>query len=77
MPNTAWHDMVRPHRAPGDNNASGIMVQTVTLEDLGDSTRLCVRTRFELVAVRDAMVKLGMETGWSESLEKLDTLTAT
>lgn len=72
----AWHDMVRPRRAPGDNNAPGIMVQTVTLEDLGDSTRLSVRTRFEQVAIRDAMVKLGMEVGWSESLEKLDTLTA-
>lgn len=72
----AWHDMVRSKRAPGDDNAPGIMVQTVTFEDLGDSTRLCVATHFEQAAIRDAMVKLGMEVGWSESLEKLDILTA-
>lgn len=70
----AWHDMVRANGAPQQTNAPGIMVQTVTFEEIGDGTRLTVRTRFDSAAIRNAMVKLGMNEGWSESLEKLDAL---
>jgi uncharacterized protein YndB with AHSA1/START domain len=68
----AWHDMIRPGRAPGDNNAPGIMVQTVQFEDDGDRTRLTIHTRFDSVQIRNAMVQLGMNQGWSESVEKLN-----
>lgn len=70
----AWHDMVRAKGAPQRSNAPGIMVQTVTFEDAGEGTRLAIRTRFDSAAVRNAMVNLGMNDGWSESLEKLDAL---
>lgn len=70
----AWHDLVRPNRAPGDDNGPGIMLQTVTFEDADGRTRLSIHTRFADTARRDAMVALGMYQGWSESLEKLDTL---
>jgi uncharacterized protein YndB with AHSA1/START domain len=45
---------------------------TVMFEDLQGRTKLTIRTRFESVAVRDAMVKMGMYEGWSESLDRLE-----
>jgi uncharacterized protein YndB with AHSA1/START domain len=71
---SAWHDLVRANRAPGDNNPAGVMVQTATFDNLGEATRLSIRTRFESAAIRDAMLKMGMLEGWSQSLERLDTL---
>lgn len=50
---------------------------TVLLESAeGGKTCLEMRTRFESVRIRGVMVAMGMETGWSESLEKLDELTS-
>jgi uncharacterized protein YndB with AHSA1/START domain len=72
----AWHDMVKPGRGPDERNPAGELVQTVTFEDLGGSTRVSIRTRFETVAIRDAMVKMGMNEGWSQSLERLAALLA-
>jgi uncharacterized protein YndB with AHSA1/START domain len=69
-----WHDMVNPNRGPGDNNPAGEMICTVTFEDVGGKTKLTVRTRFHSMAVRDAMVKMGMNEGWSLSLERLTEL---
>jgi len=71
-----WHDMVKPNRAPGDHNPVGEMIQTVTFENVGGKTRLTVRTRFQSAAIRDAMVKVGMNEGWSQSLERLDAVVA-
>lgn len=70
----AWHDLVRANRAPGDNNPAGVMVQTASFSNLGEATQLSIRTRFESAAIRDAMLKMGMLEGWSQSLERLDTL---
>lgn len=70
----AWHDLVRANRAPGDDNPAGEMIQTATFDNLGDTTRLTIRTRFESTAIRDAMLKMGMLEGWSQSLERLDAL---
>ncbi len=66
-----WHDLVKPNRAPGENNPAGQMFTTVTFEALEGQTRLTVRTRFESAAIRDAMLKMGMTEGWSQSLERL------
>ena len=68
----AWHDMIFPSRGKGDRNPAGIMVQTATFEDLGGKTKLTIRTRFETAAIRDAMVKAGMNEGWSQSLERFE-----
>lgn len=70
----AWHDRVRPHRAQGDKNPAGVMLQTVTFENLGEATQLRIQTRFETPAARDALLKIGMLQGWSQSLEQLDAL---
>lgn len=67
-----WHDMVNPDHAKGNNNPAGEMLQTVTFEEIGDQTLLTIRTRFESAAIRDAMVKMGMNEGWTESLERLE-----
>jgi uncharacterized protein YndB with AHSA1/START domain len=71
-----WHDLVNPNRAPEDPNPVGEMIQAVTFENVGEKTRLTVRTRFQTAAIRDAMVKMGMNEGWSQSLERLDAVVA-
>jgi uncharacterized protein YndB with AHSA1/START domain len=69
----AWHKMIDPTRKAGENPV-GQMLQTVTFEDVGGQTRLSIRTRFGTVAIRDAMAKLGMTEGWSQSLDRLAAL---
>lgn len=70
----AWHDLVKPDRAEGDNNPAGKMLTTVTFEPLPGHTRLTILTRFESAGIRDAMLKMGMTEGWSQSLERLANL---
>ena len=72
----AWHDLVKPDRQKGERNPAGEMLQTVTFEDQGGRTKLTIRTRFNSVAIRDAMVKMGMTEGWTQSLERLEALLA-
>lgn len=69
-----WHDMVRANRARGDDNPAGELLTTVLFEDLGGKTRLTIRTLFETTAIREAMVKMGMNEGWSSSLVRLTAL---
>jgi len=69
-----WHDMVKPNRGADDKNPAGEMVCAVTFENVGGRTRLTVRTRFQSAAIRDAMLKMGMNEGWSLSLERLTKL---
>jgi len=66
-----WHDLVNPSREEGEGNPAGEMLSTVTFEDLDGKTKLTVRTRFDSVAIRDAMLKMGMTEGWSQSLDRL------
>jgi uncharacterized protein YndB with AHSA1/START domain len=70
----AWHDQVNPSRRKGEANPVLDMVQTVTFDELNGKTRLTVRTRFASAAIRDAMLKMGMTEGWSQSLERLTAL---
>jgi uncharacterized protein YndB with AHSA1/START domain len=53
---------------------AGVMTLTATFENLGEATQLSIRTRFESAAIRDALLNMGMLDGWSQSLERLDTL---
>jgi uncharacterized protein YndB with AHSA1/START domain len=66
----AWHDLVNPNR---DKSKKPTLecVQTVAMEELDGKTTLTIRTRFESVATRDAVVKTGMNEGWSQSLDRL------
>jgi uncharacterized protein YndB with AHSA1/START domain len=66
-----WHDMVKPNRSEREKNPCGLMLDTVTFEDLGSKTRLTVRTRFETAEIRDSMMKMGMTDGWAQSMERL------
>lgn len=72
----AWHDMVKPNRRKDETNPAGLMLTTVTFDDLNGKTKLTVRTRFESTAIRDAMLKMGMTEGWSQSLDRLSELLA-
>lgn len=69
-----WHDQVKPNRAKGENNPAGEVLMSVTFEVVDRKTRLTIRTRFESAEMRNAMVKMGMNEGWSESLERLGSL---
>ncbi len=66
-----WHDLVNPNREKGEGNPAGEMLSTVTFEELDGKTKLTVRTRFNSAAIRDAMLKMGMTEGWSQSLDRL------
>jgi uncharacterized protein YndB with AHSA1/START domain len=66
----SWHDLINPTRDKTKKPFLEIM-QTVTFESLGDKTKITIRTRFESVAMRDAAMKMGMNQGWSESMESL------
>jgi uncharacterized protein YndB with AHSA1/START domain len=46
------------------------LIITVTFEDYGNKTKLTLITRFVSNEVRDAMLKMQMAEGWTESLEK-------
>ncbi len=72
----SWHDLVNPNRAKGNHNAPGDVASTVIFDQVGGRTKLTIRTRFESVAIRNAMLKLGMNEGWSESLDCLGALLA-
>jgi uncharacterized protein YndB with AHSA1/START domain len=67
-----WHDAVVPDRDPNDSNPVGIMLQTVTFEDVGGKTKLTIQTTLKSAKIRDAVVNVGMYAGWSSSLNRLD-----
>lgn len=67
-----WHDQVNPSRTKGAEKPALESLSTVTFEDEGGGTRLTIRTVFETAAIRDTMIKMGMEEGWSQSLDRLE-----
>jgi len=67
-----WHDLVNPNRRKEEDNPAGEMLSTVTFEEHDGKTKLAIRTRFDSAAIRDAMLKMGMTEGWSQSLERLE-----
>jgi len=73
-----FHEVLAPERlvytfeyegAPGH-----VILETITLEDLGGRTRLTDRSVFQTVEDRDAMVRSGMESGATQSMERLAEL---
>jgi uncharacterized protein YndB with AHSA1/START domain len=66
-----WHDRVNPTRDKAAGKPAVEGLTTVTFEDQGGKTKLTIRMRFESAALRDALLKLGMNQGWSQSLERL------
>ncbi len=70
-----WHNLVNPNRDRSNKPYLGC-IQIVTFETEGDKTKLTIRTRLESAAIRDNMVKVGMNEGWSGSLDRLQALLA-
>ena len=67
----SWHDAVAPGRDRKKPPPAYAATTTVTFADLEGRTRLTVRMRFESAAERDALVRIGMSGGWSQSFDKL------
>ena len=66
----AWHDLVNPNRDKTQPPALE-SVQTVTFDAHGGQTKLTIRSSFESTATRDGLLKIGMNEGWSQSLDRL------
>jgi uncharacterized protein YndB with AHSA1/START domain len=71
--NQEWHAMVNKNR-PNAKGDLPELVWTLTFEDLGDKTQITICYHFEVIEDRDALIKLGMTEGWSQSLDKLEGL---
>jgi uncharacterized protein YndB with AHSA1/START domain len=68
----AWHAKFRENLPPGLERPMGRILNTITFDDLGaGKTRVTVRMSFDDVVIRDAMLKMGMNQGWGESLDRL------
>jgi uncharacterized protein YndB with AHSA1/START domain len=71
----AWHDLVDPKRDKSKGRPPLNPVCTVTFAgEAGGKTKLTIRMSFATAALRDALVKMGMEAGWSQSLDRLAEL---
>jgi uncharacterized protein YndB with AHSA1/START domain len=66
-----WQNLVKPDRKKGEDNPAGQMLETVTFEDQNNKTKLTVRITFDSSEIRDSMLKMGMNEGWSLSLDRL------
>ena len=77
-----YHDVVAPERVVNTFEFEGVpghvLLESVTLEDIGGGrTRLRNVSVYQSLADRDAMVASGMESGATESMERLAELLAT
>jgi len=68
-----WHHMLKRLHA-GESELAREAPNTVTFDAHDGMTRLMIRALFDSVPLRDAMVNMGMEDGWSESLDRLEEL---
>ena len=71
----AWHDLLRQNKE-GAGAAVLKPVVTVTFVEQDGKTTMTVVTRFETKVDRDAFVKMGMNEGWRQSFERLDSVLA-
>jgi uncharacterized protein YndB with AHSA1/START domain len=71
-----WHDLVNANRDKAKGKPSLEGLATVILEEQGGKTKLTIRLRFESAAIRDALLKIGLAQGWSQSLERLEACVA-
>jgi uncharacterized protein YndB with AHSA1/START domain len=69
------HDIVAPERIVATFEFEGVpghvMLQTLTLQPLGQKTRLVEQLVFQSVADRDGMVASGMQRGSDDSLDRM------
>ncbi len=67
----AWHDLVKPDRKKSETNPAGVILTTVTFEESDGKTTMTVRQKLQSPSIAQAMKKMGMREGWSESLDRL------
>ena len=61
----------RQHLEGNAADTSKPVLHRVSFEAEGAKTRVTIRQSFESAALRDAFVKMGMEQGWGQSLDRL------
>lgn len=69
-----WFDLVFPGRDRSKGKPELIIPMTVIFEEGGGISRMTVRLHYESAALRDAMLGVGMNEGWTESLDSLSEL---
>lgn len=72
----AWKAVIRENLSgPASEQEMVNTVAEITFEDAGDNaTLVTIHSYFKKDAVRDSFVKTGMNEGWSQSFERLDSL---
>jgi uncharacterized protein YndB with AHSA1/START domain len=66
-----WHGLLKKHLEGNAADTSKSVLHRVNFEAEGGKTRVTIRQSFESAALRDAFVKMGMEQGWGQSLDRL------
>lgn len=66
-----WHDMVNPNRDRAAGSPALESTTTFLFETIDAKTKVTIYTRFASAEVRAAMMKMGMEEGWGQCLDKL------
>jgi uncharacterized protein YndB with AHSA1/START domain len=66
-----WHGLLKKHLEGNAADTSKPVLHRVNFEAEGGKTRVTIRQSFESAALRDAFVKMGMEQGWGQSLDRL------
>ena len=73
-----YHDIAAPERFVFTFEYEGVpghvLLETVTLEELDGKTTLTDQSVFQSVADRDGMVQSGMESGATETMDRLEEL---
>jgi uncharacterized protein YndB with AHSA1/START domain len=70
----AWHDLLDFGRDKSKGRPSLDVVCAVTFAEEAGKTRVTIVSTFETPALRDAIVKMGIESGWNQSLDHLADL---
>jgi uncharacterized protein YndB with AHSA1/START domain len=75
-----YHDITPPERVVCTFEYEGVpghvLLQTMTLEDVGGKTKLTMQSVFQSVADRDGMVEAGMEVGARDMVDRIEELLA-
>lgn len=66
-----WHGHLKQHLEGRAADTTKPVLHNVSFEAEGGKTRVTIRQSFESAALRDAFVKMGMEQGWGQSLDRL------
>lgn len=69
-----WQARLRGNLDGAGGGKTPRALTTLTFEEIEGGTKFTLRTLFESAAMRDAMLKMGAAQGWSQSLDKLQTL---